>query len=222
MKPLEISWKYTILANTIEKMLIIKENRARINLAEARNILKIWCLPLLCIGLICMGAYFEWNVSFSYALFCTCIINSPIIFWASKYFINYLFIKDLSLLLEKISKFDVLIFKDINSINMIEEILEVLTEIRALLSQLLKKKKKLWVSFFKTQISFFIDIIIDLRSDLTTRLTEQQQILESAKWEVEQNIVGTPELLAVSEAQKLRLDSQIEQFEELQRVLVRV
>jgi phage shock protein A len=65
-------------------------------------------------------------------------------------------------------------------------------------------------------------VLTDLRSDLATRLTEQKQSLESAKTEVEKNITGTPELLAVSEAQKLRLDRQIEQFEELQRVLVRV
>ena len=67
-----------------------------------------------------------------------------------------------------------------------------------------------------------VTILTDLRSDLATRLTEQQQILESAKTEVEHNITGTPELLAVSDTQKLRLDRQIEQFEELQRVLVRV
>ncbi len=64
--------------------------------------------------------------------------------------------------------------------------------------------------------------LTDLRSDLATRLAEQQQILEWAKSEVEKNITGTPELLAVSEAQKIRLDRQIEQFEELQRVLVKV
>jgi hypothetical protein len=63
---------------------------------------------------------------------------------------------------------------------------------------------------------------MNLRSDLATRLTEQRSTLESAKTEVEKNITGTPELLAVSEAQQLRLDRQIEQFEELQRVLVRV
>ena len=67
-----------------------------------------------------------------------------------------------------------------------------------------------------------VTILTDLRSDLATRLTEQRQILESAKTEVEKNITGTPELLAVLETQKVRLDRQIEQFEELQRVLVKV
>ncbi len=76
--------------------------------------------------------------------------------------------------------------------------------------------------YMHISIDFIILCITDLRSDLATRLTEQQQILESAKTEVEENITGTPELLAVSELQKLRLDRQIEQFEELQRVLVRI
>lgn len=71
-------------------------------------------------------------------------------------------------------------------------------------------------------IQWIYPLILDLRSDLATRLTEQQQILEWAKSEVVRNITGTPELLAVSEVQKARLDRQIEQFEELQRVLVRV
>jgi flagellar motility protein MotE (MotC chaperone) len=72
------------------------------------------------------------------------------------------------------------------------------------------------------EYKFLLNILTDLRSDLATRLTEQRSILESAKTEVEHNITGTPELLAVSELQKARLDRQIEQFEGLQRVLVKV
>ncbi len=85
-----------------------------------------------------------------------------------------------------------------------------------------KKTRHLFSSTHLSIVTFLQSILTDLRSDLATRLTEQQQILESAKSEVEKNMVGTPELLAVSEAQKLRLDRQIEQFEELQRVLVKV
>jgi 5-methylcytosine-specific restriction endonuclease McrBC regulatory subunit McrC len=57
---------------------------------------------------------------------------------------------------------------------------------------------------------------------LKSQLDIEQSALESAKTEVENTITGTPELLAVSDAQQVRLDRQIEQFEELQRVLVRV
>ncbi len=77
-------------------------------------------------------------------------------------------------------------------------------------------------TYLEKYINDLVNFLLNLRSDLATHLTEQRSILESAKTEVEQNITGTPELLAVSEAQKLRLDRQIEQFEELQRVLVRV
>ena len=53
-------------------------------------------------------------------------------------------------------------------------------------------------------------------------MTHQQSILQSTKTEVEKNIHGTTELDQVSELQRARLDRQIEQFEELQRVLVKV
>ncbi len=72
------------------------------------------------------------------------------------------------------------------------------------------------------ELQYFINYILNLRSDLTTRLTEQKNILESAKSEVSKNIQWTTELDQVSELQKIRLDKQIEQFEELQRVLVKV
>ena len=77
-------------------------------------------------------------------------------------------------------------------------------------------------NILNTLLSNLIKYLTDLRSDLATRLTEQQQILEWAKSEIEHNITGTPELIVVSELQKARLDRQIEQFEELQRVLVRI
>ncbi len=62
----------------------------------------------------------------------------------------------------------------------------------------------------------------DLRFDLALHLTEQQNILESAKSEVSKHISWTTESNQVSELQRARLDRQIEQFEELQRVLVKV
>ena len=79
-----------------------------------------------------------------------------------------------------------------------------------------------YISFFRNEYSFLLEILQNLRSDLTLRLAEQQKTLESAKSEVEKNISWTPELNAVSELQKSRLDRQIEQFETLQRVLVEV
>ncbi len=69
---------------------------------------------------------------------------------------------------------------------------------------------------------YFLAFLFNLKSDLTLNLSEQQEILESAKSEVEKNIHWTTELDQVSELQRARLDRQIEQFEELQRVLVKI
>lgn len=77
-------------------------------------------------------------------------------------------------------------------------------------------------SLIKSEIHFTLVRIQDLRSDLAIRLSEQQKQLKSAKSEVEKNITWTTELNHVSELQRARLDRQIEQFEELQRVLVKV
>jgi hypothetical protein len=75
--------------------------------------------------------------------------------------------------------------------------------------------------FLKNEVFFLINHLQNLRSDLTIRLAEQQKTLEKAKSEVKQNIKWTSELNQVSELQRARLDRQIEQFEELQRVLVK-
>lgn len=70
--------------------------------------------------------------------------------------------------------------------------------------------------------AIFVQLILtDLRSDLAIRLSEQQKTLEQAKSEVEQTIKWSTELEQVSELQQARLDRQIEQFEELQKVLVK-
>lgn len=84
--------------------------------------------------------------------------------------------------------------------------------------QLSLRLKILW----KKEIELFILILADTQSNLSIRLTEQQQTLESAKSEVEKNIVWSTELNQVSELQQARLDRQIEQFKELQRALVKV
>lgn len=68
-------------------------------------------------------------------------------------------------------------------------------------------------------ISFSQTILRDLRLNLIDQITDQQYYLESAKSEIINNLNQTPELLRVSELQKLRLDRQIEQFEKLQQRL---
>lgn len=71
-------------------------------------------------------------------------------------------------------------------------------------------------------IEWILWVIHDLQSDMMKDITEQKNILESTKSEVTKNIQWTTELNKVSEVQRARLDNQIEQFEELQGVLVKV
>ena len=54
------------------------------------------------------------------------------------------------------------------------------------------------------------------------RLTEYQSILEWAKSEVAQNIIGTTILDETSKLQQLRLEKQIEEFEKLEEILVKI
>ena len=82
--------------------------------------------------------------------------------------------------------------------------------------------KELFINYCNIIAKYLIIVLTDLRSDLSICFKEQQQSLESAKSEVEKNIHWTAELNQVSELQRARLDKQIEQFEELQRVLVKV
>ncbi len=65
-------------------------------------------------------------------------------------------------------------------------------------------------------------ILKNLQTDLDAHLIEQQKTLKQAQIEVEKNMHWTTELNQVSELQKARLDRQIEQFETLQKVLVKV
>ncbi len=63
--------------------------------------------------------------------------------------------------------------------------------------------------------------LIDLRSDIIFHLKTEQRKLKKAKWEIELKISGATHLENVSELQKARLDRQIEQFKELQKVLIK-
>ncbi len=119
--------------------------------------------------------------------------------------------------------------KLINTIDItdaIDDIMENMKTMQVLIWESISLTRKSTLSIFrdlaKKELLFCTGILEDLRSDLSIRLTEQQQSLESAKSEVEKNIQWTTELESVSELQRARLDRQIEQFEELQKVLVKV
>ncbi|NRH21199.1 hypothetical protein HOO68_04090 [Candidatus Gracilibacteria bacterium] len=108
--------------------------------------------------------------------------------------------------------------KDI--LDTIPVILDKIKKIEKIFRYNLNEKNSLEIK--SLELEYITLILIDLRSDLQLRLTEQKNTLESAKSEVKKNIRGTTELNKVSELQGARLDKQIEQFEELQRVLMKV
>ena len=139
----------------------------------------------------------------------------------------------LTLPLVKISKdIENLIAKINNTIDLIQdmdEILDFLDHLQKILKFLTVYKFLfrflVWVNiediFEETKI-WVMWVLRDLKSDLNIQIMNQQSILKTAKSEVEIHIQWTTELKSVSELQKVRLDKQIEQFEELQRVLVKV
>ncbi len=60
------------------------------------------------------------------------------------------------------------------------------------------------------------------KNEFIHEVKEKHEVLTYAKWELTKHLGWSSELSKVSELQKIRLDRQIEQFEELQRVLVKV
>ncbi len=143
-------------------------------------------------------------------------LGSPIL-----YIILNLLISDF---LKKLSKINTIYINEIDYVEKTEQILLKLIEIKKIMNYTMSFNISyfIWKEILQVQIDYLLMVISDLRSDLSIRLTEQQQSLESAKSEVEKNIHWTTELESVSELQRARLDRQIEQFEELQRVLVKV
>lgn len=195
----------------------------------------IWfiMLPFL---LIFLWEYFQFS---EWVLLSTFFVWIPILgyFWTKIIYRNlskiliYLLIRKERKLLQYLKEIFSLISNDISKIQTIDEILEKIDAIRKLgwtlqtiqkkISNISDYRKQFWW-LIDESIEWILQILTNLRSDLSIRLTEQQSTLKSAKSEVEKNITWTTELNQVSELQKARLDRQIEQFEELKRVLVKV
>ncbi len=75
---------------------------------------------------------------------------------------------------------------------------------------------------FKNEILFLIGILRDLKKDLSVRLSEQESLLHEAKRKVKKHLDTLPELEDTKRVQEMRLDSQIQEFEKLQKILVKV
>jgi len=124
------------------------------------------------------------------------------------------------------------IYNNIELIENIDEILIKTNKIHELQNRLSKMRffvfifsPRNWKEFTETiyqSLFWCIEILANLRSDLWYILQEQTSTLEKAKSSLSTHVHWTTELNQVSELQRARLDKQIGQFEELQRVLVRV
>lgn len=111
------------------------------------------------------------------------------------------------------------IIKHLRYIHMLIWVIYWMNKFISLFSEIKAIKK---INNYLRQYTYdLLNFLFDLRSDLSIHITEQKQVLESAKSEVEKNITWTTELKSVSESQQVRLNKQIEQFEELQKKLIR-
>jgi hypothetical protein len=75
--------------------------------------------------------------------------------------------------------------------------------------------------FLEMEITYIYQLLSNLRSDLYLHIENTQWVLKSSKDEIESATTWTNEFESISELQRARLDKQIEQFEKLQKILMR-
>ena len=117
------------------------------------------------------------------------------------------------------------LFHSILTLDNIDSILKRTQEAQ----QLLKLTKKVTKAreaeigeLMKKEIRFIITVLKYLKSDMFQAITREKSKLKNAQDNLEKNIWGISDYSAISSIQQNRLDKQIGQFEELQRVLVKV
>ncbi len=158
-----------------------------------------------------------------------------LLIWGT-YVLNYglsMPLRLIRMLYKKSSSLNTALKKELIRLSRVDTIIKMITWIYETLKSIQSLRRYIWWIFskdtqkilneyFRFMYTDILSLITNLRSDLSARLLEQQKSLEWAKTEVEKHIGWTSELEQVSELQKARLDRQIEQFEELQRVLVKI
>ncbi len=180
-----------------------------------------WCI-LIFIALIAWLSWSFWS-SIILLIFAS-ILVSPLYYFIFKLIQyrqkrkNLQIIKEVNSLIKNTFKTEEDI---INILNLTEKTADALKKALSLGLNKKKNDPKSTRIYYENQVLFFYLILSNLRSDLQIHLEKQEKLLESAKLEVSENIHWTSELAQVSELQKMRLDKQIGQFEELQRVLVK-
>ncbi len=182
--------------------------------SQAREIRKaLYIIPIIVLWIVLSWIFiFQWLI---------------LGYWLFAFFIlmTYIYVYEYRRISNR-KKIHSLVLKEMERVQSIEDTLSFSEEIYSITKEN-NRQGKIWMHFsekkyYENIVLFHIYILQNLRSDLALRLSEQQYVLESAKSEVSKNIQWTTELDHVSELQRVRLDKQIEQFEELQRVLIKV
>jgi hypothetical protein len=76
--------------------------------------------------------------------------------------------------------------------------------------------------YLMDQISFILNFIDNLQKDLQSKIEDQKLIVNSSKSDLDSSIPKNIKYSYMAELQKARLDRQIEQFEELQKRLIKI
>ena len=135
--------------------------------------------------------------------------------------------------LEKIKTDLHLLYKESWNYDSLNTILAKINDINILYGKILKHSsilkifypKNTFISYrnFLNSVAIFLKIVLhDSNEDLQKVVKEVSKSLEWAKSEVAQNIIGTTLLDETSKLQQLRLEKQIEEFEKLEKILIKI
>ena len=177
--------------------------------------------------IIWIASYINWSEIYL-SIIPPLIIALPWIILIARDYIEYLKVNKIIKTLNNTAKINKNL-QDFENRNFdIDSLLESIEDIENTYINLYQNKKdiiinnKKFLLFYKKQVDHFFQILVYFSTILNRKMNGQQKALKSAKSEVSKHITWTPEFDQISELQRARLDRQIEQFEELQRVLVKV
>ena len=168
--------------------------------------------------------YFDFNTASLYTIAIS--IGCIIFWWAASYlyyWLRYLFVQSNKKVYELLSK-------ELLNIDEVEIVLDKVKQIYSIIRVLIVFRY--FKEWFKTgrnyrdsteeQIQFLYNISKNLIEDLKIKIKKHENIIQQARWEISDKVKETSKWSEGLLLQKVRLDQQIEQFEELQKVLVKL
>ncbi len=196
----------------IEDMVFRKKQRS-----ELPFVLFLIFFGLPTVFWIPMFLYEDYGISYGFGFFISFSVIILIILFS--HFDLYL----LSLITKKLRLQKTLV-KKFSSTETIEEILTLSDEAKNIIKQTMKLRKifpEQGNKLLNLEVLFVSRVLNDLKSDLSLRLSEKQEEIHWAHVTNDITLTWT-QYENILPHQKIRLDSQIEQFEELQKVLVKI